>query len=174
MGPVMHIGLTSFLLVNAKLLGFNVDSDVCFATIAGGILLDADKTIEIPVNWFKSRKGKIPDITARCRILHSIFAFPFGLILSFAISSWLPFIAVLLHIGADSFIPGLEKDGKHYPSHSCRKWLANPFSQKSWEKVIIGWPITYPPKLNWIYNQLAPITGAFMTILSFFLWIILK
>ncbi len=166
----MHAGFTAALLTGVKLAGYDVGTEVIVASVLGGIFLDADKAIEIMANREKAKKGKIPDITARCRILHSIFAWPFGLALSLIISSWLPFIAVLLHIFADSFIPGLGKDGKHYPSHSRRKWIAIPVIKKSWAKVTIGWPITYPPKFNWVYEKLSPSVGLILLILSFWFW----
>lgn len=169
MGPITHIGLTAVLLAGAKFIGFDVNNEIIFAAMTGGVLLDGDKSIEIVANRIKKNKGAIPDITARCRILHSIFAFPFGLFLSLAVSSCLPFIAVLSHIFCDSFIPGLEKDGKHYPSHSPRKWLANPFSLALWKKVGIGWPITYPPELNWVYDKLSPAIRIILLILSIIL-----
>jgi hypothetical protein len=165
------VGFTAVLLMGAKLAGCDISAEVAAASVIGGIFLDGDKAVEIVVNREKAKRGQIPDITARCRILHSIFAFPFGLVLSFAVGSLLPFIAVVLHIFADSFIPGIiGKDGKNYPSHSCRKWLANPFSQKSWAKVAIGWPVIYPPKFNWIYEKLAPAVGLLLMIFSFWFW----
>jgi len=167
MGPILHIGLTSGLLVAADLTGYNVSSDVLLATVAGGIFLDADKSIEIVSNRQKAKKGEIPDITARCRILHSVLAFPYGLALSLLVSSWIPFLAVLYHILADSFIPGLIKDGKNYPSHSPRKWLAVPFVKRSWETVKIGWPVSYPPEFNWVYSKFCPAIGLTLLGLSF-------
>jgi len=170
-GPIVHLSFTATLLTGARLAGYNVNTEIAVASLIGGIFLDGDKAIEIVVSREKKKKGEIPDITARCRILHSIFAFPFGLLLSFAVGSWLPFIAVLLHIFADSFIPGIEQDGKYYPSHSRRKWLANPFLKKSWKKVAIGWPVTYPAELNWVYKKLCPAIGFFLFIASSVYWL---
>ncbi len=172
MGPMLHIGFTAALVSGAKLAGYNVSAEVIAVSVIGGIFLDADKVFEIVANRKKAKRGEIPDITARCRILHSILAFPFGLALSLTVSSWLPFIAVLTHIFADSFIPGIEKNGKHYPLHSRRKWLANPFSEKSWAKVTIGWPITYPPEFNWVYEKLIPKIGIGLIFSIVFLWLI--
>ncbi len=162
----MHVGLTAGLLTAAKIAGYTVTPEIAVATVIGGIFLDGDKVFEMYQGM--RNPNKTPDITARCRILHSILAGPFGLILSSLMSSWLPFMAVLLHIGADSFIPGLIKDGKSYPSHSPRKWIAFPFSKKSWQKATKGWPITYPPKMNWVYNKLGPAAGGVLFILSIF------
>ncbi len=166
MGPLIHLGLIAGLLSVADFVGYSVAPEITLATVIGGVLLDGDKVFEIVSNRARAKKGQMPDITARCRILHSVFAFPFGLILSFLVSSWLPFFAVLLHIYTDSFIPGLIKDGKKYASHSPRKWIAFPFSKKSWRKVTIGWPITYPPEFNRIYTKLSPIIGGALFILS--------
>ena len=166
MGPLLHVGLTAGLLVGADLTGFKINKEVIMAAVAGGIFLDADKVIEIISNRQKAKKGEIPDIAARCRILHSIFVFPFGLGLSFLASSLLPFLAVLYHIWADSFISSLVKDRRNYPSHPPRKWLAFPFIKSSWETVTIGWPVTYPPEFNWIYRKLGPAIGAALLGLS--------
>lgn len=166
MGPLVHLGLTGALLSAADFFGCNVSKEILAATVVSGVFLDADKVIEIVNNRIRAKKGQVPDITARCRILHSIFAFPFGLTLSFLAGSWIPFQAVLFHIGADSFIPGLIKDGKNFPSHSPRKWLAVPFIKRSWETVTIGWPVTYPPEFNWVYNKLSPVIGGILLILS--------
>jgi len=167
MGPLLHAGLTFGLLVAADLTGCKVNKEFFLAVVAGGIFLDADKAIEIISNRQKAKKGEIPDITARCRILHSEFAFPFGLALSWlAGCSLIPFLSVLLHIGADSFIPGLMKDGKNYPSHSPRKWLADPFSKKSWAWAMIGWPVTYPPEFSRMYTRIGPMIGVALLGLS--------
>lgn len=168
MGPLVHAGATVALLAGANLAGYNVNQEIAAATILGGFFLDGDKVFEI---YQKMKKpDETPDITARCRILHSILAWPFGLTLSFLVGSWLPFVAVLFHVGADSFVPGLKKDGKDYPSHSPRKWIAFPFSKKSWAKVTKGWPITYPPEMNWVYNKLGPAVGVILMILSVLYW----
>lgn len=166
MSPLLHFGLTAGFLSVADLLGCNIDKKIFTAVVVGGVFLDIDKVIEIINNGLKKKKGQMPDITARCRILHSALAFPFGLALSFLTVSCLPFLAVLIHIWTDSFIPGLIKDGKNYPSHSPRKWIAVPFIQKSWEIVTINWPITYPPKFNWIYSKLSPAIGGILLIMS--------
>ncbi len=173
MGPIVHVGLTAALLSGARLAGYSVGTEVIAASVLGGIFLDADKAIEIVANQEKAKKGQAPDITARCRILHSVFAWPFGLVLSFAVGSWLPFIAVLLHVFADSFIPGIEKDGKNYPSHPPLKWIAMPFSKKWWEIVTIGWPITYPTEMNWVYNKLGPAVGFVLLLMSALYWLLI-
>ncbi len=170
MGPMIHLGLTATFLSGARLAGYDVNTEIAAAIFVSGIFLDGDKTLEIISNRVRAKKHIMPDITARCRILHSIFAWPFGLVLSFAVCSWLPFIAVLSHIFLDSFVPGLIKDSKNYPSHPCRKWLANPFSERSWAKVTIGWPVTYPPEFNWVYNKLAPAIGGVLFFLSVLYW----
>ena len=172
MDPITHTGLTVALLTGAKLIGLDVNNEICLAAVAGGVFLDADKIIEIIVNQNKKNKGITPDITARCRILHSIFAFPFGLFLSFAVLSWLPLFAVLLHIAADSLIPALEMNGKYYPSHSLFKWIAVPFINKSWTIVTIGWPIVYLPKLTWVYNKLGPAIGTILLVASIIYWLL--
>lgn len=171
MDPIVHFGLTVALLSGARLAGYSIGEEVAIASVVGGIFLDGDKAIEIFTNQVKAKKGEIPDITARCRILHSIFAFPFGLILSLVVSSWLPFIVVLLHIFADSFVPSLKENGKNYPSHSRRKWIANPFSSKSWAKVTIGWPVTRAAETNWVYDILGPIVGLILLLLSFLIYV---
>ena len=127
MGPLVHFGLTVGLLSVVDLVGCNINKEIFAAVVVGGVFLDADKAIEIVDNRLRKKKGQMPDITARCRILHSALAFPFGVVLSFWAVSFLPFLAVLLHIWADSFIPGIIKDGKNYSSHSPRKWVAVPF-----------------------------------------------
>ncbi len=115
--------------------------------------------------------NKTPDITARCRILHSILAWPFGLTLSFVVGSWLPLLAVLSHALADSTIPGLIKDGKHYPSHPPLKWIMFPFLKKLWCTIVPkGWPVTYPPEMNWVYNKLGPVVGGILLLLSVLYW----
>ncbi len=167
MDAIFHTGLTFGLLVVADWVGFKVDGDVSLAAVAGGVFLDADKVVEIISNRRKAKKGEIPDITARCRILHSVLAFLYGGTLSLLVFSAVPFVAVLLHIGGDSFIPGLLKNGKNYPSHSRRKWLANPFSSESWAKVTIGWPVTYPPELSWVHTKLGPVIGIALLSCSF-------
>lgn len=170
MRSLVHLGLTAGLLSVADLAGLDITPGVAVATVIGGVFLDGDKTLEI---YRKMRKpNEIPDITARCRILHSILAWPFGLTLSFFTGSWLPFLSVLIHIGVDSFIPGLIEDNRSYPSHSPQKWVANPFSKKSWSKVSLGWQIIYPPKMNWIYRKLCPTIGGLLLTLSAFYWLI--
>lgn len=70
MGPMLHIGFTAALVSGAKLAGYNVSAEVIAASVIGGIFLDADKVFEIVANRKKAKRGEIPDITARCRILH--------------------------------------------------------------------------------------------------------
>lgn len=166
MGPLIHTGLTLTLLVCAGLVGWNLSPEVLIATVFGGVLIDGDKIFEMINNRTKRRRGEIPDITARWRILHSILAFPFGAFLSILVNSALPFLAVLGHIFLDSFVPGITKDGKDYPSHSRLKWTAFPNSDYSWKKVTENWPITYPPQFNWIYKKLCPVIGALLILLS--------
>ncbi len=166
MDPLVHFGLTAGLLSVADLAGCNINKEIFAAVVVGGVFLDADKAFEIISNSLKKKKGQMPDITAQCRILHSALAFPFGIVLSFLAISYLPFLAVLLHIFADSFIPGLIKDGKNYPSHSPRKWVAIPFIKKSWEITTVGWPVTYPPEFNWVYNKLGPAIGGVLLVSS--------
>ena len=166
MGPLVHFGLTAGLLSVADLAGCSINKEIFAAVVVGGVFLDVDKAFEIISNNLKKKKEQMPDITARCRILHSILAFPFGVVLSFWAVSFLPLLAVLIHIWADSFIPGIIKDGENYPSHSPRKWVAVPFIKKSWSMVTIGWPVSYPPEFNWIYNKLSPAIGGGLLILS--------
>ncbi len=173
MGPIVHVGFTVALLSGAKLAGYSVGPEIVAASIIGGVFLDADKALEIMSNRVRAKKHIIPDITARCRILHSTFAFPFGLALSYITSSFLPFIAVLSHIFLDSFIPGLIKDGKNYPSLPPFKWIAVPFIKKWWSIVTIGWPITYPPEFNWIYVKLCPAIGFILLLMSALYWLLL-
>lgn len=166
MGPIIHTGFVALLLTLAKLIGYDINLEIFLASILGGVLIDGDKVFEI----IDKKRREIPDITARWRLLHSIFAFPFGIILGLTVNSSLPFFAVLLHITLDSAVPGIVKNGKNYPSHSPRKWIAIPFVEKSWRTVTGNWPITYPPEFNWIYKKLAPIVGIALLILSSLYW----
>jgi len=170
MGPLAHLGLTAGLLAGADALGCRVDGGVCTAAVMGGFLIDCDMGLAIIDNYRRKKEGLIPDITGEWRVLHSIVAWPCGLALSWLVFSWLPLLAVFLHALADSFIPGIPKDGKDYPSHSPRKWLAVPFVPDSWERVTIGWPITYPHELNWIYKKLAPAIGGILLLVSVIYW----
>ena len=109
MGPLIHIGSIAALLVCAKLIGYNVNLEICLASIIGGILIDGDKIFEIIDNRLKRRENEMPDITARWRILHSVLAFPSGAILSLIVYSWLPFSAFPTWVTANS------KAMKHWP-----------------------------------------------------------
>ena len=71
MGPIVHLSFTATLLTGARLAGYNVNTEIAVASLIGGIFLDGDKAIEIVVSREKKKKGEIPDITARCRILIS-------------------------------------------------------------------------------------------------------
>ncbi len=170
MGPVVHVGVTAGLLAAANLAGYNVNYEIAGAAVLGGVLIDCDKGLEIIDNRRRRKKGSVPDITAEYRILHSILAWPCGLALSWFVFSWIPLLAVLLHALTDSAIPGLEKDGKDYSSHSPRKWFAVPFVEDSWGRVAIGWPVTYPPKLNWVYKKLAPAISGTLFLASLIYW----
>ncbi len=173
MGPEVHAGATAALLLGANLAGYNVGLEIIAATTLGGFLIDGDKVFEIADNKLRAKMGKIPDITARWRVLHSILAWPFGWILSFYVGSWLPFIAIFLHALADSAIPGLEKDGKNYPSHPPLKWIMPPFFKKWWYQIVpIGWPVTYPSKLNRVYTRLAPAISAMIALFLIIIWLI--
>ncbi len=170
MGPLVHAGATAALLAGMNLTGYNVNYEIAGATILGGFFLDGDKVFEIFSNRQKAKRGESPDITARCRLLHSIFAWPFGWVLNLMVDSLLPFFAVVLHIFADSFIPGLIKDGKHYPSHPPLKWMMFPFLKKLWYKIVpIGWPVTYPPEFN-RNTYWAPVVGGILFIVSSAYW----
>lgn len=165
MGPGCHIGLTSALLAGSKLAGLEVTPEVITAAYIGGVFIDGDKVFEI---YHRNIQKITPDITARDRLLHSVFAFPFAAVLAILVDSILPAIAVMLHIAADSFIPGLLKDGKHYPSHSPRKWIMVPFAGRLWYRFVPrGWPVTYPPTLNRFYKFMEPV-GLALTVISVF------
>ena len=171
MGPLIHIGSIAALLTCARLIGYNLSLEIIIATVFGGVLIDGDKIFEIINNRLRQNRGEIPDITARCRILHSFLACPFAVILSLAAGSFLPFIAVLLHVFFDSFIPGVIKDGKCYPSHSRLKWVMLPYPAKYWKRIVtLNWPVTFPPEFNWIYRRLAPLVGIILLILSAISW----
>lgn len=163
-----HLAVTAALLGGASLIGLETSPEISLAVLIGGVLIDLDKGLEVLSNSL--RKDRISDITARSRILHSFLVFPFGLALSWLVLSWLPFLAVLLHVVLDSFIPAIEKGGKNYPSHPPWKWLSNPFSDKSWSKVTNGWPVAYPPKFNRIYNSVSFLNIPASIIL--FVWLI--
>lgn len=173
MGPIIHIGLIAAFLVLAELSGHSLSLEICFAVFMGGVFIDGDKVFEIIDNKLKRKKGKLPDITAPSRILHSGLAFPYGLVLSLMVFSWLPFVAVLIHIFLDSIVPGVIKDGKHYPSHSLWKWVTAPFLG-TWKIVTIGWPVTYPPEFNWVYKRLAPLIGIVLILLSALYWLFFR
>lgn len=163
MGPLCHLGVTSALLAGSKLAGVNLSPEVIAMTYLGGVLIDGDKVFEI---YHRNVRKLPPDITARDRILHSVFAFPFAALLTLLSSSLLPAIAVLLHIMADSFVPGLLRDGRHYPSHPRRKWISLPFAEQFWYQFVPrGWPIQYPPKLNSFYKLAEPV-GLVLTLLA--------
>lgn len=172
MGPIFHVGLTAFSLSIANFFGYNISQQVFLVSLAGGVLIDSDKIIEKVNKKTRIEKGEAPDITARCRIFHSFFALPFGLTLSLMAHSWFPFFAVLLHIAADSFIPAVKKSGKYYPSHSPLKWLAIPFIKRSWKTVTLGWPVTYPPEITWVYQKLSLMGGMGFLIFAIFFWLI--
>lgn len=175
MGPVVHASATVALLAGANLAGYNVNYEIVGATVLGGFFLDGDKVLEIIANRQKSKRGELPDITARCRIGHSILAWPFGWLLSVVVGSWLPLLAVLLHAVADSAIPGLVKNGKQYPSHPPLKWIMFPFSKKLWYEIVPkGWPVTYPPEFNQIYSKWAPAISAVLILLSVSAWLATK
>jgi len=165
-GPFCHLGVTSVLLAGSKMAGVNLTPEIIAASYIGGVLIDGDKVFEI---YHRNIKKETPDITARDRILHSILAFPFAVLLGHFSDSILPVVAVMLHIAADSFVPGLLKSGKHYPSHSRRKWITNPFAKDSWYRFVPkNWPIKYPPKLNLLYKLMEPM-GLVLAIISIFI-----
>lgn len=170
MGPVCHIGLTSGFLAGLRFVGINVTPEIIAYAYCGGVLLDADKVFEI---YHRGIKKLPPDITAKDRVFHSFLAFPFALLLIFLNNSLLPAIAVLLHIMADSFIPGLLQNDRYYPSHARIKWLMFPFypSAEKRQKIIFkNWPIKYPPKPSSFCKLMEP-TGLILTIISFFVLI---
>ena len=170
MGPICHIGLTSSLLAGSRLVGIDVTPEIIAYAYCGGVLLDTDKVFEI---YHRGIKKLPPDITAKDRILHSFLAFPFALLLTFLSNSLLPAIAVLLHIMADSFIPGLLQSNRYYPSHARIKWLMFPCypSAEQRRKIISkNWPIKYPPRLGSFCKLMEPI-GLILTIISFFILI---
>lgn len=161
MGPLCHLGLTSALLAAVKFNGSEVSSDMVAISIAGGVLIDGDKIFEL---YDQKIKKLDPDITARSRVLHSIFAFPFGLSLSYLAGSWLPFLAVLLHIITDATIPGLTQNGRHYSTHPPLKWIMCPFFPDLWYKIVsLGWPVKYPAQTNLCYKLSEPL-GAVLTL----------
>lgn len=163
MGPGCHLGLTSTLLVGAKFYGLDISPGVFTTSIIGGVLIDSDKVFEIYDQKFKKLE---PDITARCRILHSILAFPFGIGLNYMAGSWLPFLAMLLHALTDATIPGLTQNGRHYSTHPPLKWITPPFPASLWYKVVpMGWPVTYPAEPNLCYKLAEPI-GLVLTLLA--------
>lgn len=169
MGPGCHLGLTSVVLAGAKWAGLDVSPEAVILSVAGGVLIDGDKAFEIYDQKFKCNP---PDITARMRILHSIFVFPFGLGLTYLAGSWLPFLATLLHMFADAFIPGLKQNGRHYSTHPPLKWIMLPFPARWWYKVVpIGWPVKYPARLNMCYKIAEPI-GLIVTFVSIIIFII--
>lgn len=162
MGPLCHLGLTSVLLAGAKISGLEITSEITAASLMGGVLIDGDKVFEIYDQKFR---GNTPDITARARLLHSIFAFPFGMSLGYLTGSYLPFVAVLLHALTDATIPGLTQNGRYYSTHPPLKWLMCPFPASLWYKIVpMGWPVKYPPQLNLCYKLAEPI-GLIVTVL---------
>ncbi len=155
MGPACHLGLTSALLAGAKFGGLDISPEIAVISVVGGVLIDGDKVFEI---YDQKIKKLDPEITARCRLLHSIFAFPFGIGLSYLASSWLPFFAVLLHALTDATIPGITQDGRNYSTHPPLKWLMCPYPASLWYKVVpIGWPVKYPAQINLVYKIAEPI-----------------
>lgn len=163
MGPLCHLGLTSTLLVGAKFSGLEVPPEIIAVSIAGGVLIDGDKVFEIYDQKFKKLE---PDITARSRILHSIFAFPFGIGLAYLAGSWLPFLAVLLHALTDATVPGLTQNGRYYSTHPPLKWIMCPYPARLWYKIVpIGWPVKYPADINLCYKLAEPI-GLALTLLA--------
>lgn len=165
MGPVCHLGLTSALLAGTKLNGIEISAEIAAISVAGGVLIDCDKVFEI---YDQKVKKLDPDITARCRLLHSIFAFPFGIGLSYLAGSWLPFFAVLLHALTDATIPGLTYNGKKYSTHPPLKWLMPPVPAFLWYKIVpLGWPVKYSQP-NYIYKVAEPI-GLILAVLSIFI-----
>ena len=163
MGPLCHVGMTTAVLAGAKLIGHDLSLHEVVAVYMGGVLIDGDKVFEI---YQTKILGKPWDITARCRILHSFLAFPFGLLLVWLTSSWLPFLALLFHIGADSLIPAIKEGGRHYPSHPYFIWMMLPFLKNWWYKVVpIGWPVTPASRFNKIYKLGEPV-GLFVSILA--------
>ncbi len=127
MKPFVHLGMTMSMLAIGKLcLPEKINWQTVFVCIVAGVFLDADKMFEIIANKKKKIRNELPDISGRWRILHNIFAFPFGAALSYLSGCWFPFLAVLLHIVADSAIPTIMKNGKTYPSHPPLKWFILP------------------------------------------------
>ena len=168
MGPMCHLGMTSALLAGAKFSGLDVSPEIIAITTTGGVLIDSDKVFEIYDQKFKRQP---PDITARVRLLHSVFAFPFGISLSYLSNSMLPFWAVLLHMLADAFIPGLKQDGRHYSTHPPLKWIMCPFPASLWYKIVpIGWPVKYPAQLNLCYELAEPIGFVVTLIATMIFW----
>lgn len=162
MGPLCHVGMTTAVLAVAKLTGHDLSLVEVIAVYIGGVLIDGDKIFEIYENKFLKKPW---DITARCRILHSLLAFPFGLLLVYLAGSWLPFLALLSHIGADC-LPGVSENGRYYSCHSCLKWLMLPFLKKLWYKVVfVGWPVTAASRLNEIY-KLGELLGLAILVIS--------
>lgn len=169
MGPLCHLGLTSTWLAGHRLAGSGPSLEVIITSLIGGVLLDGDKVFEV---YHRKFKQQVPDITARDRLLHSVLAFPFGFGLSWWSGSWLPLGAVLLHIAADSFIPGLKYAGKHYPPHSPWKWLLFPIPASWWYQIVPkGWPIQYPPQFNRCYQLAEPVGLALTLVADLILWL---
>lgn len=168
MGPACHLGLTSALLAGACYTGNHVSSEVIIASIVGGVLIDSDKVFEF---YHDKVKRYSPDITARSRVLHSILGFPFGIGLSCLVASFLPLYAVLLHMIADSSIPGLTYAGKHYCTHPPLKWAMFPYPASWWYRIVSkGWPVKYPAEPNLFYKIAEPV-GAIATFLSIILFL---
>lgn len=166
MGPLCHVGMTTAILAGAKLTGHDLSTVEVAAVYMSGVLIDGDKIFEI---YQTKILGKPFDITARCRILHSFLAFPFGLFLVWLTGSWLPFLALLFHIGADSLIPAIKEGGRHYPSHPYFIWIMLPFFKNLWYKVVpIGWPVIPTSQFNKIY-KLGELVGSVISIFAILL-----
>lgn len=160
-----HMGLTTAVLTGAKLARHDLSVIEIVAVYVGGVLLDSDKVFEI---FEQKILGRSWDLTARYRILHSFLAFLFGFFLVWFSDSWLLFLALLLHIGADSFIPAITAENeKRYPCHAPLKWVMLPFFKSLWYKVVpIGWPLlTYTHQFNKV-NKLGESAGLVLFILS--------
>ncbi|OGN27824.1 MAG: hypothetical protein A2941_00550 [Candidatus Yanofskybacteria bacterium RIFCSPLOWO2_01_FULL_49_17] len=163
MGPISHVGVTLGLLTGAQMAGADISPTVIAASIGSGVFIDGDKIFEI---YHRGFLKLTPDITARDRILHSVLAFPFGGALCWVSHSWLPFVALLLHIFVDSFIPCFRKDGKLYPSHPRLKWVMAPWMADAWYRIVPrGWPVQYPPVPAMVYKLAEPV-GAVLAIIS--------
>lgn len=163
MGPLCHMGLTSSVLALAEISGKNLTTYEITATIVAGILIDADKIFEI--YQYRIKKQTF-DPTARCRILHSCLAFPFGILLSQLTLSILPLLALFSHIAADALIPVIKYKNRHYSSHPPLVWFVLPFF-KNWRYQFVtkGWPITQPAQFNIVY-KLGEIMGLVLLISS--------